>query len=547
MTSVSSKTHESGWAEFLFNPDPAWSEVQSGALKAKYSGREATVRELLRRLPDGRPPGEDRLSECLNVLPGHFAAWIEAPGYFLAVADTVRSIPLFYARRDDRFVFSNDARTAAQALSLSETDEDALLEFFLSGYVIGNSTLLKGLGQLRAGEAAIADRKGEGLKFRRYYIFYSGERRPDDESALTDEVARRTDTIFDRLAGDLDGRPVWVPLSAGLDSRLIACKLAERGYPKVQTFSYGIPGNQEAKYARRSAEQAGLPWLFVDLTGADHRRFFESETRKKYWRYSDGLCGVPNPQDIAPLLKLREQGLLTDDAFIVNGQSGDFITGNHIPATLIDDSEKDLFQMLMNKHFALWRDIATETNLARMRSRLEHQAREMDPEYAKHPAAIHDCLEWQERQAKYVVSGQRIYDFMGLEWRLPLWEDEYMRFWREVPLSWRKGQRLYVRYLSKWNYKGLFEGAKPTVSHWPGWRNIFFVLAQVAGLAGRRRKDLFYAYARYFGHYGHLWNMIPFGRFLKEASKARNVLSFMTDIWAEENLGPGISHRKFKE
>ena len=529
---------------FLAKQDPVWRKIEEGRFAAVFSGREATVRELLGRLPENGRPSAEQLEKCLAALPGHYAAWIEAPGYSLAAVDSVRSIPLFYTLVNGSVKLSNDARSLCAEFGLVARNTDSLLEFFLAGYTTGNSTLIEGLSQLRAGEALVCGPAGENPEFLRYYVFYERTHSEAGEADLALELAAQTDAIFDRLVEDLDGRPVWVPLSAGLDSRLIACKLAERKYPRVQTFSYGIPGNQEAKYARKVAGSAGLPWLFVNVPSDGYRDFFLSDARKVYWRYSDCMCSVPNLQDIVPLLDLKAGGLLPEDAVIVNGQSGDFMTGGHLPAVLAQDGTQqgDVFGLMIRKHFALWTDIMNEPNLAGVRARLDEQARSIDAEFEDFPAAMHDCLEWQERQAKYVVNGQRVYDFLGLDWRLPLWEDEYMRFWPGVPVRLRLGQRLYLKYLSDWNYKDLFRTFRPEVSHWPGRRKIFFLLAQVAGLAGRRNKDLFYAYARYFGHYGYLWSMLAFSDFMRGAAHARNVVSFMADIWAEEHFGPGINH-----
>jgi asparagine synthase (glutamine-hydrolysing) len=66
-------------------------------------------------------------------------------------------------------------------------------------------------------------------------------------------------------------------------------------------------------------------------------------------------------------------------------------------------------------------------------------------------------IEYQDRQAKYVVSGQRTYDALGLDWRLPLWDDEYIQFWRRAEASLKRGQGLYRRVLEKDNWGGVWQ------------------------------------------------------------------------------------------
>ena len=46
-------------------------------------------------------------------------------------------------------------------------------------------------------------------------------------------------------------------------------------------------------------------------------------------------------------------------------------------------------------------------------------------------------LEFLNRQSKYVISGQKVYDFLNMQWDLPLWSDEYLDFWSCVPSNTR--------------------------------------------------------------------------------------------------------------
>ena len=527
------KFHKAGRAE--------WKHIECNGFKVDYSGRSHTIQTLLMWLSVASLPKSRDLLPLLNDLPGHYAAVVCGEDWGLALVDTVRSYPLFFVVAGRDLHISGSARAVRDRADISEVDQTALLELFMAGYVTGGNTVLKGLNQLQAGEVLFWTKQQESIPERiRYYQFYSREFMESNEDELIKRLACATNAVFDRLVKDLGGRPVWVPLSAGLDSRLIAAKLVERGYPNIETFSYGRPGNHEARHAAKVAHTLGLPWRFVPTTSKAMRAFHESKQRREYWEFCDGLSSIPNPQDIVPLIALRNQNELPPDAVIVNGQSGDFICGAHIPVALTkkDATIELLLDIAISKHFSLWLDLLTPGNVARVKDKLINILAVINPtsQIPTELATMYDCWEWQERQAKYVVNGQRIYDFLELDWRLPLWDLEWMKFWPNVPVDHRLGRKLYKAYLRHWDFHELFSAPEPVVQHWPGATMPFFILAQGVGLLGRKAKDTWYRYTRWFGHYGYQWHSYPLAHFLRDTQQARNVLALFAETWVSENL-----------
>lgn len=485
------------------------------------------------------------LGALLRDQTSHFAAIVERPEAILAFVDHCRTIPIFYAGANGTATVSNSAHAVKSALSLRTADQTAALEFAMAGYVTGGETVLEGLHQLQAGELLYWEKTAAAPTLERYYVYLPEQIRHEPIDELTVELAAVTDRVMGRVIDRANGAPIWVPLSGGLDSRLIICKLTELGYDRLQTFSYGPQGNHEAKIAKTVAERLRVPWLFVPTGMAEARQFFASETRQQFWSFADGLSTVPNPQDLFPLITLRQQGRLPDDAVLVNGQSGDFITGGHIPAALVggNPSFADFFDCLIDKHFSFWRSLKTPANLAALEAKLRELLGlgETDTLTADQFAAYFEWWEWQERQSKYVVHGQRIYDFLDLAWQLPLWDSELMRFWQNVPIPLKLEQTLYRHYLGNYDYQGLFKDFDPYVWRWPGAMIAVVPLARLVGLTlGSGAKDWVYAYAKYFGHYRNHYATINLQRFLGHANDARNALAFYAADWLGENVDTEI-------
>ncbi|MCU0596711.1 MAG: asparagine synthase-related protein, partial [Desulfobacterota bacterium] len=411
----------------------------------------------------------------------------------------------------------------------------------MSGYVTGRETVYRGLYQVQAGEILFWNRSEMTLIRDRYYLFYPGQRREEKETDLIDDLEEVTNEIFRRVIQKANGATVWIPLSGGLDSRLVACKLHELKYDRLRAFSYGPPGNYEMKAAKHVAETLKIPWEFIPSKRNFYRKFFHSETRKQYWEFADGVCSLPFMQDLDTLLALKKDAKIEEDAILINGQSGDFITGNHIPASLMERSPsvETLWRAVIEKHFSLWLHLKTEANLRRVKDKIltSLSLKPEDP-VSDRAVPLYEWWEWQERQCKYVVNGQRNYDFVNLSWSLPLWDGAYLRYWADIPPEHRYAQRLYKRYLATYDYKGLFKGFSPKLWRWPGWTIAFVPAARMVHLLfGKGAAEQFYERMKYFGHYRPYFASYDFSTFRSKAHLIRSHIALDVETWLKENIG----------
>lgn len=104
--------------------------------------------------------------------------------------------------------------------------------------------------------------------------------------------------------------------------------------------------------------------------------------------------------------------------------------------------------------------MTTPANLQRIKDRLATELDRLPDEAMSSTGsyAAYEALELQDRQSKYVIARQRIYEFLGLQWRLPLWDDAYLDFWQQVPLAHKAGQVLYRDVLQATNWGGVWQG-----------------------------------------------------------------------------------------
>lgn len=523
----------------LFTIRNGWRPVYFGPWAGMAAGDESSVRRILARLPeDGSPPNDGFKNWLTQYSDGFFALGVQSSVAAFACVDKTRSWPLFYAGEGNGLSVGNDARALALAAGLAQVDALSALELAMAGYVTGPDTLRVGLRQIQAGEYLVLDRGADLSRAFRYYCYIPRPQEAPEEDFMA-ALAVATREVCAKALDLAGGRPVWVPLSGGLDSRLILAMFVELGYPRLQAFSYGPPGNHEARIARKVARRLGVPWFFHPVSRTSGRDWFHSPERRAYWKFSDGLCVVPFMQDIQVLGELLVSGRMPHDAVLVNGQTGDYITGGHLPKALATGGGNldTLFAAMEDKHFALWNQLRTEGNRELLRAKA-FKLLGLALGQSLDLAALYECWEWQERQSKYVIGGQRAYDFYGLTWDMPLWRDGYLDFWARVPYRLKVDQALYRAWLSRWDPQGIFTSISTRVWRWPGLTMAVPILAQVVGfLGGRRGKVKFYNYFKYMGHYANHYAAYSYRCYRMEMDRARNPVALFARTWLEENVG----------
>lgn len=462
-----------------------------------------------------------------------FALIVDTGAGVLAAVDRIRSTPVFHAiDRDGAFCASNDARALRDRLADASPDPEALLEIEMAGFVTGPGTVCRNLLQLEPG--AFLDFASTAPQ--RYYRFF-----PETGSrSSARDLGEVLDRIFDDLIARAGGRPVLVPISGGLDSRLVLAKLVERRCPNLSSFSYGMPGNTDAESGRNVAERLGVAWRFVPSRPAAHRAFFRGADARAFWRFADGLSCVPSPQDIVPLSEMRAAGLATPDAIVVNGQTGDFLTGGHIPNSFVEAEipVDRIVDEILGKHYSLWRSLGTPANRARMAVRVRALAGLPESGSLPREEAIarHALWEFEGRQARWVVNAQRTYEYLGLGWELPLWQPALVDLFRDLPADEKVGQRHYRAYLAKWDHAGLFASFARARSSWPRGRRALGLVEKAALLAGgtplQARAN---AVLRYFGHYAHQTAELGFCEFLRVRHDMRHIGAHHARLWLRDN------------
>jgi asparagine synthase (glutamine-hydrolysing) len=485
----------------------------------------------------------DVFVDWLMTIHGHFAIIFEYKNKIFAATDRTASYQIFYTKNSKAILVGNDAQSLVDKARLSEIDEAAILSLSMSGYVAGNRTVLKNLSTLQPGIALFVEQfKIQKISYHKYIptqLSYV-----DNEPNLLEKLSEITLDVLERIKDKANGRQIVVPMSAGFDSRLILSGLKYLNTPNLVSFSYGQRNNFEAETAKRVSKKLAVNWQFVPMSNASQRDFFRSSLHSDYICFSHDFISTPFEQDLYPVQKLLSTGYIDRDALIINGNSGDYISGGHIPDLASGQELPDervlnvLLKGFIKKHFSLWEGKFSQENELTIYGLLIDELKNEGLLNNRSSMAytLWERLEFLNRQSKYVISGQRVYDFLNIDWDLPLWSDAYLDFWSGVPLNLKVGQKLYKQMLLKKNWCGVWDNIPTnhkTIS--PSWiRPVRFIAKCICSPFGRENWHKFEKRVfNYWMDWGGNYAVEPYISLLTRKEIPRNSVSIHTEKYIE--------------
>jgi asparagine synthetase B (glutamine-hydrolysing) len=256
------------------------SELRVGDTDVRVWGQGPTD-GAVRRLPGGdvaivvgRPlpdPSDEQLAGVSGRVPWEgrlLVVRISADGSrWDAFNDWAGSIPAFHAPAGEGRILSTlePAVVSGAGLTAHDISQADLVCLLVHGFFLGDRTLYRTMRALATDTAASWGPDGFSA-VKQGGVAPSPDHWHDAWDDLADGFHER---VHAAVARCLRTEPAWnVPLSGGLDSRLIAAVGAAEGIP-METFTYGTKGWLDVRVAKQVAKQLGLPWRHVPL-GTDY-------------------------------------------------------------------------------------------------------------------------------------------------------------------------------------------------------------------------------------------------------------------------------------
>lgn len=214
---------------------------------------------------------------CVEKLNGIFAfgIWDEGKERLFLARDRIGVKPLFYAERENNFIFGSEIKTIlANPLISPKVDMEGLAEIFMVGpaRTPGNG-IFRDVYELKPGHSLLYTRNGK--RTIRYWSLFSKAHEDDFDTTVGKVRELLLDTTKRQLTADVK---VGTFLSGGLDSSALTAIAAEHykknGLGQLSTYSVDYIDND--KYFKASAFQpnADAQWVerMVNYYHTDHHQ-----------------------------------------------------------------------------------------------------------------------------------------------------------------------------------------------------------------------------------------------------------------------------------
>ena len=385
---------------------------------------------------------EDDFKMKLQQANGLFSVIIKKEERIFAAVDNVRAFPLFYYQKDIFFAITDcPDELTADNVPLSIDENNAVIMSY-AGFVTGNKTLLKDIFQLVAGEYLYFENNTLQKAFHTQFLtdtFFSHSR-----EELKKELKKVIEKTGKNLVKVLDDRPVVIPLSGGVDSRLIAYMLRKNNYDNVFCYTYGAAGNAELNNARATAKKLGYEWFFAEYNEFYNEKMNQNPEFKEYTHFSACYAAQSAEQDFFAMKKMFSLDKIAKNAVFVPGHSG-AIAGDLLTQRM-EDSTFPYIEHALETTFAQVFPRKKEVRIIKNEIGVLG-----DSKQRKHypPYLIYENWRFQETTSKFGHNGAKIWDFLGYEYVLPLWDLELFNFFVKVPLIHKYDKNLYKETLNE--------------------------------------------------------------------------------------------------
>lgn len=352
--------------------------------------------------------------------------------------------PHYYIKFDGRiYIAPSVGGLLAVKSGKSRIDRYGLAQFLLMDQPFGSRTLIEDIKLLPP--ASLMKFKNSELVFARYWDWpYTDENQEADESEIIEELVRLLLLSVSRRVESKTA--LGVPLSGGLDSRVLALGAATAGAP-FNTFTFGNPKTLDRRIAAKLAKK---------LNTEHHELYAPIDIRSEYVRkcvnLTDGMSNLKHFHCLQMLSEIKETVGVVLDGIGGNPLSGDHIRLENLSGCVSDDFANRIYTHRFNPNTYEAEDVV-HLGLATTREDfkkiiLDPIKRRISDCNSHRKANVSDYIDLLERQRRLIISGNILLRSVA-EVRTPFFDYDLVDFITRVPPEYRFNRRMIKQALIK--------------------------------------------------------------------------------------------------
>tara|TARA_B110000503_G_scaffold100914_1_gene150921 strand:+ start:2686 stop:4254 length:1569 start_codon:yes stop_codon:yes gene_type:complete len=384
---------------------------------------------------------EEEFKNRISSINGIFSVIIQNKKFIMLAVDKTRTFPLFYIDNENDFIISDDSYYLKEnhKNNLDEINSD---EFLSIGHVMGKETLLKNIFQIQSGEFLISNDNRFKKSFYFDYLTKNISIKIFDE--LKSEFLDILRDLIQRIIKFANGRQIVIPLSGGYDSRLIASLLRQANYENVFCFTYGRKSSHEVIISEKVAKELNYNWLFVEYNEQTiDQNYPQSNEFQEFYKFASNHTSIFHIQDYFAVKYLHDNQIIDNDAIFAPGHSGDFLGGSHFDKSEIAN-KNNIIDIIYQKQKIL--NKKTFNNKKALKEKISSliEGENIKEEFIY---SIDENFNLRERQSKFIVNAQRVYEYFGYQHSMPLWDSKIIDFFKVLPLKYKLNSYFYEKII----------------------------------------------------------------------------------------------------
>lgn len=241
--------------------------------------------------------GNDLLNRCVNYIQQPGSNYADPAGHYIIFVSAVATndtyvftnrMGSYHAYWSDDGVISTNYLALAKSKKRKNLDWEGITGFLAMGYFPNDSTYLKGISIFEPATCYHFNSSLELIDRKRYWNW---QYHPEDKE-LNSYLHDLRDILQSSLAIATDNYRTAIPVSGGLDSRLLAGELStadNHTYKSLNAFSYGYTGNSpELKIACKISGARNIPIHSYSLPNYLFQQLDEIAESVELFQYVDG-------------------------------------------------------------------------------------------------------------------------------------------------------------------------------------------------------------------------------------------------------------------